>query len=1062
MRHIKNIVYISFALFFLANSVLLSQITEENSIGEKNTSMTNPFVIANTARFTIIAPECIRLEYSENGQFIDEPSLTAVNRNAYSSEFRVDKIQENIWKISTSRMQITYQPNGKPFSKENIFAMIILQGDEKARWVPDMVNQGNLGGTVRTLDQARGKIPLEDGILSRDGWYLLDDSRRPILASDWVQQRPKDAGIDWYLFGYGLNYKAALQAFTKIAGQVPMPRKYVLGSWYSRYWPYSSAEYRQIIEEYRQHDFPLDVIVMDMDWHKDGWTGWSWNRKLLPDAEELLQWFHQQNLAVTLNLHPADGVKPHEDRYIEFMKELGEDVGKTIPFDSSNQKYISAIFKHIHEPLEKQGVDFWWLDWQQFEPSLGNPELKNLEWLNYCYFKHTGKNEERRGTSFSRWGGWGDHKHPIHFSGDAVSIWDMLEFEVPFTATAGNVGCFFWSHDIGGHFGGLTPETNTRWIQFGALTAALRLHSTHDATMDKRPWLMAEPHLTSMKKAFHLRSILMPYIYSSVWQSCQNTIPLTRSMYIEYPEKEISYHSQPQYLFGDALLVAPITRPGTGPNKVASQRVWFPPGAWYNWFTGERCVSTGENFTNVWADITEFPLYVKGGIPIPLQKYTQRMASEPLKHLIVRVYPGPNNSFTLYEDDGISQAYKKGIFATTQIQYRQTENIQEIIIEPVRGTYTNQPQERSYTIEFGDNMPEEIVQVLYQGQPIDYTCNNKEAICRVEIPAQSISQKIHIQLHWGKVSISHSIQQGLPILYRWQKLSEGMASINDENLSLEKILSEIKDWPKNNRDNILSFLSEISLHKEDNQIIHLICNAGIAAVTSEVKVIDYIGSKEIVLASKKLQMYPGSRILEIPDPFPDTFGMPFRREIQVTFPMENHSITLTSTLEERDTYLPECLLLGPFKFQRKENIQDYTYDPEKVKPENLLTHSYIGKNNKALSWKKVKCTPSYEFDLGHHLRGEDAIGYGLVFLDSEIEQDIQFYLNSDDGIELFLNGEKILSKNVLRSSFHDPDLCKGKLKTGRNAVLFKVSQGMGGWCFKAKICTQHAIKYSLE
>src|SRR5208283_345759 len=119
----------------------------------------------------------------------------------------------------------------------------------------------------------------------------------------------------------------------------------------------------------------------------DGWTGWSWNRKLLPDAEELLKWFHAQGLAVTVNVHPADGVGPHEDRYADFMKALGKDPASrvTLPYDAGDQHYMEALFREVHGPLTAAGIDFWWLDWQQYPFTRSIKDLTNLAWLNNCY-----------------------------------------------------------------------------------------------------------------------------------------------------------------------------------------------------------------------------------------------------------------------------------------------------------------------------------------------------------------------------------------------------------------------------------------------------------------------------------------------------------------------------------------------------------------------------------------------------------------------------------------------------------------------------------------------------
>lgn len=241
------------------------------------------------ARFTVITPYCIRLEYASNGRFVDAPSLFAVNRAARAPA--QVKWSAGSVTINTDAIRLTYTPDGLPFSAANLHADI-RRGQQTVRWTPGAPNSGNLGGTIRTLDGADGPVDLGQGLLSRNGWFLLDDSHTPLLTPTWVMARPADAGTDWYLFGYGDNYRAALGSLAAVGGPVPLPRKYALGAWYSRYWPYTEGDYHTLVAEYAQHDFPLDNMVLDMDWHKDGWTGWSWNRSLLPDAEALLPWFH--------------------------------------------------------------------------------------------------------------------------------------------------------------------------------------------------------------------------------------------------------------------------------------------------------------------------------------------------------------------------------------------------------------------------------------------------------------------------------------------------------------------------------------------------------------------------------------------------------------------------------------------------------------------------------------------------------------------------------------------------------------------------------------------------
>jgi hypothetical protein len=675
----------------------------------------NPVRAGRRARLTVVHRHCIRIEDNPEGRFVDAPSLFACRRETPAAPFTLKRKGAELV-LDTGAIELRYRDDGQPLGPDNLSARI-RRGSEWTAWRPGQENGGNLGGTAETLDGWRGPRRLPHGLLSRDGWFLLDDSAGPLIEDGWVASRgPR--GCDWYLFGYGTDYRAAFQAFAAVAGPVPLPRRYALGAWYSRYWPYSSDDYRRIVQEYDERDFPLDVMVMDMDWHINDvrrtrnakgtgggqvWTGYTWDRELLPDAEELLAWFHRQGLRVTLNDHPADGVQPHEAMYEAFMQEMDADpkAEKALLFDAGSRSYLDTFYRHTHEPLEQAGVDFWWLDWQQYPFTRSVSDVKNLQWLNHYYYGRS-RRESRRGQSFSRWGGWGDHRHPIHFSGDAYTNWEMLAFEVPFTATAGNAGCFFWSHDIGGHQGGRNEESYTRWCQFGALSAALRSHSTRDATMDRRPWTYPDWAEASMRRSFHLRAELFPYIYSSAAQSCRDTVPMVRPMYLDHPEAEAAYRNPQQYLLGDHVLAAPIAEPGIGPRRLGRQAVWFPQGWWYDAFTGERFEGPCERL--VAAEIDEFPVYVRGGAPLPTQPYTQRMTSAPLAHLVLRCWPGEDGqtkASEIYEDDGVTEGYTRGESARTRVTCVRTGDRLTVRVAATEGAFEGQLARRRVIFEVG-------------------------------------------------------------------------------------------------------------------------------------------------------------------------------------------------------------------------------------------------------------------------------------------------------------------------------------------------------------------------
>ncbi|BCM89334.1 oligosaccharide 4-alpha-D-glucosyltransferase [Abditibacteriota bacterium] len=756
---------VALALTTTAGTSVVAQPQSQTSVVQKPGQVT-----VGAARFTVVSPLCVRLEYAPNNGFIDAPTLFAINRGARDTAAKIRRTGNGV-SIETIRLRLSYQPDGKPFNATNL--KVTFRGGKKlGSWQPGQSNPGNLGGPISTLDFQNRAVNLPPSLISREGWGLIDDSGRPLLVNDWIAPRPggapptvesdfaKNQDLDWYLFAYGDNYQSALQALGTISGRAAMPRKANLGSWNSRWAKLSADDYRQIVREYEEHDFPLDIVVMDMEWHTQnatsgfnyadnlGWTGYTWNRQLIPDPQGLLQEFKQKGIYVTLNDHPHNGVRDHEEMYPEFMKRLGQTPakGNNPLFNAGDRHYWDAFYATSHAALERQGVDFWWLDWQQdglipWVP--GVPGLRHLAWLNELYFRESQKGG-LRGQGYSRWGGWGDQRHPLQFSGDTTSNWEMLAFEVPFTTTSGNGGCFFWAHDTGGFFGSRNAEQYTRWTQFSGLSAALRVHSAGE---DRRPWLWGKQSEDAMRVIYRLRSEMFPYIYTSVRECYDDMAPLLRPMYFNYPEQEVAYHVPGQYLFGDNVLVAPIVSPGIGPQFVAKQTVWFPQGNWYNIFTGEQFRGNAQAL--VTADINEVPLYARGGVPIPMQPYTPRMGSTPISQLRVRCYPGDSGKVgtaTLYEDDGRSSEYQHGGFAKTPLSYVRRGNSVSVTIGATVGRFTGQLQSRSVVIELPGTS--KATRATFQNGkatlslPIEYDAATQ--LNRIVLPAQSVDQSTSV------------------------------------------------------------------------------------------------------------------------------------------------------------------------------------------------------------------------------------------------------------------------------------------------------------------------------
>jgi alpha-glucosidase (family GH31 glycosyl hydrolase) len=744
-------------------------------------------VTMGPARFTVISPTCIRLEYAAANGFVDEPTLFAINRAARDSKAKIKQTSNQV-SIETQALRLVYRPDGQAFNPKNL-TVTFRNGKRSGSWQPGQENRGNLGGPVPTLDFLNGPINLPNGLASRDGWSLIDDSGKAIRKNDWIAPRPgggppsenieeKNKDLDWYLFTNGQNYQGALLDLARISGPAAMPRRENLGSWNSRWAKMSSDDYRQVVREYEEHDFPLDILVMDMEWHTQnattglkwadnlGWTGYTWDKRLIPDPQALLQEFKQKGVYVTLNDHPHDGVRDHEESYPEFMRLLGKTPakGNNLPFNAGSKEYFDAFWAASHTPSEQMGVDFWWLDWQQ--DSLipwvpGVPGQRHLPWLNEIYFQKS-QSGGLRGQNYSRWGGWGDQRNPMQFSGDTSSTWRMLAFQIPFSTTSANGGCFYWAHDTGGFFGGVRDaEQYTRWTQFSGLSAALRFHSAGE---DRRPWMWGKQAEDAMRVTYRLRSELFPYIYTSVRQSYDSMKPLLRSMYLEHPDQEQAYQASGQYLYGDNVLVAPIVSPGVGPKYVAQQSVWFPEGTWFNYFTGERF--SGGSQALVTADLDEVPMYMRAGVPIPMQPYTQRMGTAKISQLRLRSYPGDNGktgTSTLYEDDGRSPGYQRGTFARTPLTYSRQGNSVQIQVGTTSGTFQGQLPTRSYSIELPGTTKATKATVQANGVALRLTTEFDVATQtnRILIPAQNIRQAITVTVTCGVASNSAMRERAL-------------------------------------------------------------------------------------------------------------------------------------------------------------------------------------------------------------------------------------------------------------------------------------------------------------
>lgn len=613
-------------------------------------------------RFTVLTERLIRIEWSDEGEFCDSPTAVVVNREFPPSEFTVTRGEDGLF-IRTPYLELHY--DGREFSSSGLSVTLHAAPDiHYSTWrfgedLPQPSPQrGNLGGTARTLDEVDGERALEPGILSTYGFAALDDSRSVLLGEDgWPLPRSLN-GHDIYVFAHGRDYQAALDDYFRLTGAPALVPRYVLGNWWSRYWAYSSEDFIDLMDRFAGDRLPFSVAVLDMDWHLvdvdptigTGWTGYTWNPRLFPDPTAFLDALRRRGLAVTLNVHPADGIRRHEAAYPAVARALGVDPasGDGIPFDIASREFVEAYLDHVHHPIQEQGVDFWWLDWQ----SGGVSRIDGLDplWmLNHVHFTDL-ERSGKRAVTLSRYAGPGSHRYPVGFSGDTHATWASLDFQPYFTSTAANIGYFWWSHDIGGHMHGQTdPELTLRWMQFGALSPVNRLHSSSSPFASKEPSLLGRELGEIAARFLRLRHVLVPYLYTAAWRAHADGMPVIRPMYHAYPETESAYLHRNVYLLGADLLVAPITTPVDGEAQVGATTVWLPDGEWTDLFTGRRYA--GGRTTTLHRGVESYPVLVRAGAVLPLAADAMSSVAENPDHMLLRAYVG-NASSVLIEDDG--------------------------------------------------------------------------------------------------------------------------------------------------------------------------------------------------------------------------------------------------------------------------------------------------------------------------------------------------------------------------------------------------------------------------
>ena len=560
-------------------------------------------------------------------------------------------------------------------------------------------------------------------------------------------------GIDYYVIS-GENMDKVIAGYRHLTGQAPMMPKWAYGYWQSRQRYQTQEQILEVVREHRKRGWPLDNIVQDwFYWPENGWGSHDFDKTRFPDPKGMVDEIHKNNVRVMLSVwgkfyEGTDNYKELASKGHMWTKNVDNGdldwVGpgyKNSHYDPYTKAARDMYYRQMKTKLVDLGFDAWWAD--NTEPDvLSNSRLSDFKKLigptvhgagevtfNAYSLMHTqglidGLSRDQPDTRqfiLSRSGFAGIQRNAVAvWSGDTVSRWSDLYAQISSGVNFSMSGIPNWTHDIGGYAQetryqsgdigsaqenrgtGATvmnpadlkewQELNLRWFQFGALSPLFRSHGE----VVKREIYLLSPEGSDMRESMiwylKLRYQLMPYIYATASDTHYNAGTIMRGLVMDFPRDDKVKDIRDQYLFGRDLMVAPVYTYGA-----RERSVYMPKGAaWYDFYSGQ--VYQGGAAATLKAPASRMPLLVKAGAILPLGPVTQYVDQMPDAAITLNVYTGADGKFSLYEDDGVSNAYTRGEASRIPLSYNDKTGV--LTIGKRSGSFKGMVARRQFNVRF--------------------------------------------------------------------------------------------------------------------------------------------------------------------------------------------------------------------------------------------------------------------------------------------------------------------------------------------------------------------------
>ena len=554
----------------------------------------------------------------------------------------------------------------------------------------------NYRGETVDLSQENTEIAIPL-LVSTNGYGIFwNNPSRSVVNNrfvHWLYMSGEVADRVDYYFIYGPDADQIIGHYRELTGEVPLFGRWAYGFWQCKNKYQSQAEIEGVAAKYRALHIPVDNIVQDWFWWITmGEMKWNSN---YPDPQGMINKLHDEHFHLMVSVWPY--FRPGSTTYDEFDKN-GWFVAKTKTagfhplgqalYDATNPDARKKFWENVNTALFQKGVDAWWLDTDEPETEGQQDNIlvdhklaigSGARYANIYPLFHTGGVSEGQQTAsdkkrvfiLSRSAYAGVQRYGVTaWSGDVLSNWLTFARQIPAGLNYSISGMPYWTTDIGGFISGGNlndpkfRELFVRWFQFGTFSPIFRVHGTRYPD-ENELWSYGPDAQKILVDYDNLRYRLLPYIYSEAWQVTSNHGTLMRPLVMDWRNDVEAQNTGDEYLFGPAILVSPVTTQGA-----TSRTVYLPKATWYDFWTGAK-VEGGKRI-EADAPLAKLPLYVRAGSIIPMgptMEWSTEKAADPIE---IRVYPGADGDFTLYEDENDNYNYAKGQHAAIKLHWNDT------------------------------------------------------------------------------------------------------------------------------------------------------------------------------------------------------------------------------------------------------------------------------------------------------------------------------------------------------------------------------------------------------